>query len=116
MLKEQYTDEELHELLAEAKYHWGRVLYEGRLNYDRAVSELREAIDLDRDNTFAYYYYGQAIRAQVEHNTLQRAADALDECLARGAPLGDEEAVREFVGSRKKATAPAWQPPDYEER
>jgi tetratricopeptide (TPR) repeat protein len=102
MLKEQYTDAELAELLGEAKFHLGRVLYEGGLDYDRAVSELQEAIDLDRDNAAAYYYYGQAIRAQVERNTLRRAENALRTYLERGAPLGHDNEIREFLGSRRQ--------------
>jgi len=102
ILKEQYTDAELRQLMGEAKYYLGRVLYEGG-DFDSAVSELKEAIDLDQGNTFAYYYLGQAIRAQVEYNTLKHAADVLIEYLKRGAPLGHEDEVREFLGARSKA-------------
>lgn len=107
LLKEQYTDEELKALLAEATFHLGRVLYliESNAGTDEAdfswpVSELEEAVDLDPDNVQAYYYLGQAIRAQVERNILKRAEDALRTYLVRGAPLGDEDNVREFLGSR----------------
>lgn len=100
-LKEQYTDRELKALLAEATFHLGRVLFAGEFDFDRAVSELEEAVQLDPDNVLAYYYLGQAIRTQVERNTLKRAEDALRTYLSRGAPLGHEDEVREFLGSRK---------------
>lgn len=99
-LQEQYTEQELNALLAEATFHLGRVLLAGEFDFDRAVSELEEAVRLDPDNVQAYYYLGQAIRTQVERNTLKRAADVLRTYLSRGAPLGHEEDVREFIGSR----------------
>lgn len=109
-LKEQYTDEELKALLAEATFHLGRILFlreSGRsadeADFSRAVSELEESVDLDADNVHAYYYLGQAIRAQVECNILKRAENALRTYLVRGAPLGHEDNVREFLGSRKQA-------------
>jgi len=100
-LQKQYTNEELNALLAEASFHLGRVLFIGELNFDRAVTELQEAVQLDPDNAPAYYYLGQAIRAQVDRNILKRAEDALRTYLSRGAPLGHEDEVREFLGSRK---------------
>jgi cytochrome c-type biogenesis protein CcmH/NrfG len=110
LVKEQYTDEELTALLAEANFHLGRVLYlqesdssAEEAEFSRAVSELEEAVDLDPENVQAYYYLGQAIRAQVERNILKRAEDALRTYLVRGAPLGHEDDVREFLGSRMQA-------------
>ena len=110
LLKEQYTDEELSALLAEASFHLGRVLYliesdvsADKADFSRAVSELEEAVELGPDNVQAYYYLGQAIRAQVERNILKRAEDALRTYLVRGAPLGHEDSVREFLGSRMQA-------------
>jgi tetratricopeptide (TPR) repeat protein len=100
LLKQQYTDQELNALLAEATFHLGRVLYLGEFDFDRAVSELEEAVELDPENVLAYYFLGQAIRTQVERNTLKRAEDVLRTYLLRGAPLGHEDEVREFLGSR----------------
>jgi cytochrome c-type biogenesis protein CcmH/NrfG len=100
-LQEQYTDQEIRALLAEATFHLGRVLFVGEISLDSAVSELTEAVRLDPDNVAAYYYLGQAIRTQVERNILKRAEDALRTYLSRGAPLGHEDEVREFLGSRK---------------
>jgi len=103
-LREQYTNEELNALLAEASFHLGRVLLlKSEPNLDRAVSALQEAVQLDADNVRAYYYLGQAIRAQVERNILKRAEDAWRTYLSRGAPLGHEDEVREFLGSRRAA-------------
>ena len=101
MLKEKYTDKELNALLAEATYHLGRVLFMGEFDFDRAVSELDEAVRLDPDNLPAHYYLGQAIRTQVERNMLKRAEDALWTYVSHGAPLGHEDEVRKFLGSRR---------------
>ena len=59
--------------MAEATFHLGRILFLGEFDFDRAVSELEEAVKLDPDNVQAHYYLGQAIRTQVERNTLKRA-------------------------------------------
>lgn len=101
LLERQYADGEIQALLAEAKYHLGRVLFEAELDFDRAVSELEDTVGLDPDNVRAYYYLGQAIRAQIERETLRRAQSVLRTYLARGAPLGHEEDVREFLGARR---------------
>ena len=99
---ENYSTEEVQGLLAEAKYPLGRVLCEGELDFDRAVSELEEAIRLDPANISAHYYLGQAIREQVERNKLKRAEELLRIYLMKGAPLGHEDEVRDFLGSRKR--------------
>jgi hypothetical protein len=69
-------------------------------DFSRAVSELEDAVRLDEQNIEAHYYLGQAIRAQVERNILKRAEDVLRTYLAQGAPLGHEDDVRGFIGSR----------------
>ena len=102
-LKQQYTDQELNALLGEAAFHLGRVLLAGEFDFDQAVSRLEQAVRLDPDNVLAYYYLGQAIRTQVERNTLKRAENVLRTYLSRGAPLGHEDEVREFLGSRMQA-------------
>jgi len=38
----------------------------------------------------------------ADHETTARAVEALQNYLAKGAPLGHEDEVREFLGSRKK--------------
>lgn len=101
LLKDQYTDSELNVLLAEACYHLGRVLIAGGIDFDRAVSELEEALELDPTNILVNYYLGLAIQIQVEQNTLKRAEDVWHTYLLAGAPLGHEREVREFLGSRK---------------
>jgi tetratricopeptide (TPR) repeat protein len=106
MLGETHTPEELQEIIQEATYHLGKTLYEEGQDYDRAVSLLAEAVRNDPENIHALYYYGQAIRAQVEFNTLKRAESALRTYILKGAPLGHEDEVREFLGARRHA-APA---------
>jgi tetratricopeptide (TPR) repeat protein len=86
----------------DAHYQLGRVLFVSQRDFGGAVSQLREAVRLNPENARAYYYLGQAIRAMVEHETLTRAEEALQSYLAKGAPLGQEDAVREFLGSRRK--------------
>ena len=103
MLGETYTPEELQDILKEATYHLGKVLYEEGKDYDRAVSLLADAVRMDPENVPALYYYGQAIRAQVEYNTLRRAEDALRAYIEKGAPLGHEDEVRQFLDARKMA-------------
>ncbi len=102
MIKENYTPEALQGILAAAHFHLGRVLYEGELDFDRAVSELELAVRLDPENIEALYHLGQAIREQVERNKLKRAEEVLRAYLLKGAPLGHEDQVREFLGSRRK--------------
>jgi hypothetical protein len=46
-------------------------------------------------------YYGQAIRSMVERETLTKAQEVLRRYLEKGAPLGHEDEVREFLGSRE---------------
>ena len=103
MLGETYTPEELQDILKEATYHLGKVLYEEGKDYDHAVSLLADAVRMDPENVPALYYYGQAIRAQVEYNTLRRAEDALRAYIEKGAPLGHEDEVRQFLDARKIA-------------
>ena len=99
--KEDYRDDEITGLVAEARYHLGRVLCEGELDFDRAVSELEEALRLDPENIRAHYFLGRAIREQVERNKFTRATEVLRRYLLEGAPLGHEGEVRLFLGSRK---------------
>ena len=103
MIKKNYTPIELQELLKQAHYHLGCVLYQGEIDFDRAVSELETAVQMDPDNIPALYHLGQAIREQVERSTLKRAEDVLRTYLLKGAPLGDEDRIREFLGSRSKS-------------
>ena len=105
MLGQTHTPEELQQIIDEATYHLGKVLYEEGKDYDRAVSLLGDAVRSDPQNIHALYYYGQAIRAQVEFNTLKRAEDALRAYIQKGAPLGHEDEVRQFLGARKRATS-----------
>ena len=104
MLAQTHTPEELQQILDEATYHLGKLLFEAALDYDRAVSLLGETVRNDPANVPALYYYGQAIRAQVEYNTLQRAEEALSTYLEKGAPLGHETEVRQFLEARESST------------
>jgi tetratricopeptide (TPR) repeat protein len=102
-----FTRELEHDPYAEAHYHdahyqLGRALLASGRDYGGAVSQLKEAVRLNPENARAYYFLGQAIRAMVEHETLARAEEALQSYLAKGAPLGHEDEVREFLGLRSK--------------
>ena len=97
---ERERDPHVDDHLREAHYQLGRVLYESRTDFTKAVSELDRAVALDPDNARAHYYLGQAIRQMVERETLAKATTALRRYLTMGAPLGDEDEVREFLGAR----------------
>lgn len=104
-LAKQYSEEALRSLHADALFHLGRVLYEQAIAsedgwFDPAVDRLQQSIGLDPDNAAAYYYLGQAIRGMIERNFQKRADDALRTYLARGAPVGHEDEVREILGIR----------------
>jgi len=85
---------------AEAYYHLGRVLYEIKENLGRAVDLLRDASNLEPDNSRIHYYLGQALRALVERNLLEEARRALQTYLNDGALLGQLEEVQDFLASR----------------
>lgn len=114
-LRKEYTEEALAGLHADALFHLGRVLYEQAVAsedgwFDPAVDRLQQSVNLDANNPAAYYYLGQAIRGMIERNFQKRADDALRTYLARGAPVGHEDEVREILGIRRtkaEAGAPA---------
>lgn len=101
MKSEIKKDSEAESLRSEAHYQYGRFLFESERDFNKAVSELNDAIRLDPDNVRAYYYLGLAIREMVERETLSKAEEALKTYLIKGAPLGHEDEVREFLGSRR---------------
>ena len=101
-MQQTYTSEELQGILKEAHYHLGIVLYEGELDFDRAVSELEVAVRMDPENVPALYHLGTAIRLQVERNALKRAEELFITYLIKGTPLGHEDEVREFLSMRRQ--------------
>lgn len=101
MIQEQYTNEEVQHILKDACYQLGRCYFEAGTNFDEAVSMLSRALQLDPENIPAQYYLGQAIRIQVERDYLRRAAEYLRSYLQKGAPLGREDEVRQFLGMRR---------------
>ena len=101
MNQEQARDARAKDWLREARFQLGRVLYEEKQQLGRAVSELEQVVKDNPQHAAALFYYGQAIRAMVERDTLTEASNALRLYLQLGAPLGEENDVREFLGSRK---------------
>jgi hypothetical protein len=89
---------------AEAHYQLGRALRDSEHNFTRAVDQLNVANQVDPDNPRVLYHLGLAIRAMVERETLAKAEQVLTRYLALGAPLGHEDEVRRFLGSRGTAT------------
>ena len=85
-----------------ACYWLGRTLFESRGDLTAAVSRLREATKTDPGNARAKYYLGQSIRLMVEQDLLSEAEQALSSYLEAGAPLGDHDAVQEFVLQRMR--------------
>ncbi|GGK63314.1 caspase family protein [Ornithinimicrobium pekingense] len=101
MTRERERDPRADDRLKEAHYQFGRVLYQSGTDYSRAVSELDRAAQLDPENGRIRYYLGQSIREMVERETLAKATDALHAYLTLGAPLGDEDRIREFLAVRR---------------
>jgi Tfp pilus assembly protein PilF len=97
-----HSTEALQEILLQARYHLGQVLYLGELDLNRAVSELERVVRQDPENTPALYHLGQAIREQ-ERKQIKRAEEVLRRYLQNGAPIGHEDEVREFLGSRRES-------------
>jgi tetratricopeptide (TPR) repeat protein len=102
--RESQREPSVAERRAEAHYWLGRVLVECEQDFSRAVSELREATEADPDNPAAYYYLGRAVELVIERETRTEAQNAYERYLAFGAPLGHEDEVREFLGSRHTST------------
>jgi uncharacterized caspase-like protein len=103
MDREKERDPRAQDHLREAHYQLGRVLFESGKDFTRAVSELDKAV-IEGGDARAFYYLGQAIRQMVERETLTKAEEALKTYLAMGAPLGRENDVREFLGSRRETS------------
>jgi len=104
MEQERQIDPRAEELQRQARYHLGRMLFEHQRELGKAVEELHKAKRQDSDDACVYFYLGQAIRALVERESLVDAADALQTYLDKGAPLGHENEIREFLKSRQVGT------------
>lgn len=86
----------------QAHYHLGRILYERKTQLGKAVEELRKARELHPGDPRINYYFGQAIRAFVERETLAEATEAFREYIDSGAPLGRKTEIMQFIRSRKE--------------
>lgn len=98
--QEQPREQRADKFRCEAHFQLGRALYKRKLNLTRAVDELNKAFACDSENPHVLYNLGQAVREMVEHETLSKAETVLKKYLEKGAPLGHEDEVREFLGSR----------------
>jgi tetratricopeptide (TPR) repeat protein len=85
----------------ETHYQLGRALRDSKRNFTRAVGQLNLANELDPENPRVLYHLGLAIRAMVDHETLAKAEAVLTRYLALGAPLGNQDEIRRFLGSRR---------------
>lgn len=99
---EKAVDQQREQKNADAHYYIGRALLESARDFAGAVSELDQAKKLDPKNPAIHYYLGRAIRALVERETLVKAEKAFQYYLKAGAPLGQQEEVRQFLKSREK--------------
>lgn len=90
-----------------AHYHMGRVLLESGSDPERAVSELRAAVEGRPDYAPAYYFLGRALRRLVERETRLEAVQALQRYLASGAPLGHRAVVTEWIRGLSEDAEPA---------
>jgi tetratricopeptide (TPR) repeat protein len=102
MSREKNKDPNAEDHYHEAHYQLGRVLFDSKRDFARAVSELKEATRLEPENAHAYYYLGKAIMEVIKQETLIEAKRALTTYLVKGAPLGHEDEVRKDLGSRIK--------------
>jgi tetratricopeptide (TPR) repeat protein len=100
MSREKNKDPNAEDHYHEAHYQLGRVLFDSKRDFARAVSELKEATRLEPENAHAYYYLGKAIIEVIKQETLIEAKRALTTYLVKGAPLGHEDEVRKDLGSR----------------
>jgi tetratricopeptide (TPR) repeat protein len=100
MSREKNKDPNAEDHYHEAHYQLGRVLFDSKRDFARAVSELKEATRLAPENAHAYYYLGKAIMEVIKQETLIEAKRALTTYLVKGAPLGHEDEVRKDLGSR----------------
>lgn len=96
-MQEQQRDTNAAIYRDESLFQLGRVLLEGIGDYDGAVSKLREVTRRDPTNAQAWYYFGTAIRQQIERQAANEAAIALQTYLELGAPLGQEDEVRKYL-------------------
>ena len=101
MAQERARDPLADEWFYEARFQLGCVWYRGNRALGRAVSELERVLEETPDSPAALYYYGQAIRAMVERETQSKAQTVLRLYLEKGTPLGHEDEIREFLGSRE---------------
>jgi tetratricopeptide (TPR) repeat protein len=87
------------ELIAEARYHLGRVLYEfkGDDELDRAIYELKTASSQDPKLAGAFFFLGRALRDAARRVLPELSAKAFQAYLDAGAPLGHEEKVRGWM-------------------
>jgi tetratricopeptide (TPR) repeat protein len=85
------------ELLTEAQYHLGRVLYVSDLDLDHAISLLQDATNRDPKLMGAYYYLGRALRDSARRNLLDLSITAFRKYLEGGAPLGRTDEVRRLI-------------------
>ncbi len=86
----------------QAHYHLGRILFERKVELGKSVEELRKARELHPGDPRINYFFGQAIRAFVERETLAEATEALREYIDSGAPLGRNAEIMEFIRSRTR--------------
>lgn len=87
-------------------YHFGRVLVEAGGDLTLAVSQLRQAVELKPNDARARFYLGKAIQALVEQDLLAEASEQFKAYLDAGAPLGERDAILQFLESRRPASEP----------
>jgi len=94
------AQDERHDYL-EARYYLGRVLLESQRDLPRAVSELREVTRQQPNHIAAHYFLGKALQALIERESLVEVENAFKIYLDKGAPLGNEDEVKDFLSKRQ---------------
>jgi tetratricopeptide (TPR) repeat protein len=81
----------------EAHYHHGRLLVESHREPERAVNELRHAVDEAPDHAGARYYLGEAILQMIKQQSQEEIKKHWDRYLELGAPLGHQAKITAFL-------------------
>jgi tetratricopeptide (TPR) repeat protein len=85
----------------ESHFQLGKILFESKQNFAKAVSELEEAKKTKPNDYRLDYYLGKAYLAMAEENIKNKAIKYLQRYLDNGTPLGYEDDVRRLLGSKK---------------
>jgi uncharacterized caspase-like protein len=97
---ERRGDAAFEELLRQARYHYGRLLFQHGEDFNEAVASLEAALRQDQSDPRVLHMLAQAIRALVERESLVQAKSYLVRYLNSGAPDGISAELVNFLTGR----------------